>query len=307
MDALRINDHAHAYNPHLEDMIHQMGEPLSVIIPVFNRPDYTKACLDSISATDAGTPLKVIIPTNGSRGSTMSLLREWAGPRQAIVVEMDRNKGFAGGVNAGLEFAGNGRIVVMHNDVIVTDGWAAEMSRVMDSEEDAAVVTCRTNYANEVGVCVPEIRKRFEQVKPSNKARLDPSEVAEVISKTYPDGIDAEVRRVISEVKIASQYSVEIASHCMLVREGMFAKYGGFDEAFFPRGFEDKFWFQALEWEGWACFISNRTYVHHFGNATSDGPGFSFPDVFRINEVKFKEKTEARMGTFLRGSEKNPC
>jgi len=272
-----------------------MGDPLSVIIPVFNRPDYTKACLDSLSSTDAGIELKFIIPTNGSRGSTMSLLKEWAGPR--LVVDMNRNKGFSGGVNAGLEFAGDGRVVIMHNDVIVTDGWAAEMNMVMDAEEDAAVVTCRTNYANEQSVCVPEIRKRFESIKPSNKARLDQSEIADVLSKTYPDGLEAEARRVSSEAKTPSQYSVEIASHCMLVREGMFAKYGGFDEDFFPRGFEDKFWFQALEWDGWACFVSNRAYVHHFGNITSDGPGFSFPDAIRINEVKFKEKTDLRMKT----------
>ena len=274
-----------------------MGGPLSVIIPVFNRPDYTRACLESISSTDAGTELKVILPTNGSRGSTLGLLKEWAGPRQAIVVEMDRNKGFAGGVNAGLEFAGDGRVVVMHNDVIVTDGWASEMNQVMDAEEDAAVITCRTNYANEQSVCVPEIRKRFEEVKPSNKARLEQSEIAEVLSKTYPNGLEAEARRVASEARLKSQFSIEIASYCMLVREGMFAKYGGFDEDFFPRGFEDKFWFQKLEWEGWACFISNMAYVHHFGNITSDGPGFSSPDVFRVNEVKFKEKTDERMKT----------
>jgi GT2 family glycosyltransferase len=211
------------------------------------------------------------------------------------VVEMDRNKGFAGGVNAGLEFAGDGRVVIMHNDVIVTNGWAEAMGKVMDSEEDAAAVTCRTNYANEGCVCVPETRKRFEQVKPSNKVRLEPAEVKDVLSKTYPDGIDAEAGRVFSEAKMPSQYSVEIASHCVLVREGMFKKYGTFDEDFFPRGFEDKFWFQALELDGWACFVSNMAYVHHFGNATSDGPGFSFPEVFRINEAKFKEKSESRI------------
>jgi len=276
-----------------------MSESLSVIVPVFNRPDYTMACLESLSSTDAGMPLKVILPANGSRGSTMSLLREWSatsgscGSLRSMVVEMDRNKGFAGGVNAGLEFAGDGRVVIMHNDVIVTNGWAAEMSKVMDSEEDAAVVTCRTNYANEQSVCVPEIRKRFEAVKPTNKSRLDQSEIAEVLSKTYPNGLEAEAKRVASEASLKSQFSTEIASYCMLVREGMFAKYGGFDEDFFPRGFEDKFWFQPIERDGFVTMIA-RSFVHHFGNITSDGPGFDFVSIMKINEDRFKEKCISR-------------
>jgi hypothetical protein len=70
----------------------------------------------------------------------------------------------------------------------------------------------------------------------------------------------------------------------------MFINFGNFDEDFWPRTYEDKFWFFKIQREGFCCQGCSYSYVHHFGNITSDGPGFCFPDMAKRNEEKYKEK-----------------
>lgn len=273
-------------------------DAIDLIIPVFNRPDYTKACLDSLLECDAGAPHNVVIVDCGSRRRTEAIIHEWQGRagRAGLtynVVRLDSNKGFAGAVNEGVGLCGvDGRICIMHNDcVAVQPGWLGEMSAVMDASfEDVACVVPRTNYANEPGVCVAELRDRFLALKRSNKERLLPEEIEGILRDTYPNGEKSIEDSLGAYSAIRSSYMPDLASFCLLVREGMFGRFGRLDEDFWPRGYEDKFWFVGLEREGYACEVANRAFVHHFGNATSDGPGFNFPDVMRMNEERFKAK-----------------
>jgi hypothetical protein len=109
------------------------------------------------------------------------------------------------------------------------------------------------------------------------------------MDRLYPDG----PLEVIEEGKAdlpRTFYCSEIASFCMVTRRILL---DGFDESFFPRGFEDKLWFARLEQEGYRCEVANHAYVHHWGNITSDGPGFAFPDVYQRNEKLYRVKVRS--------------
>jgi GT2 family glycosyltransferase len=275
-----------------------------VVIPVFNRPEYALACLDALASNDAGARLLPIVVDNGSRLRTKNLLEAWAARMAAQppawlaaprMLALPDNRGFAGGANAGLRAVMPcRRAFIMHDDCVPFEGWAGEMLACLDMGEDEhAVVIPMTNYANEHGMCVTEARERFQALKAGNKVRATDEEIQAMISGTYPEGVPAFLAG-ISRAEPRFQYSVEIASFCMLVRGDLLDKYGLFDEDFFPRMFEDKFWFQVLERAGFVTMIASRAFVHHFGNITSDGPGFSFTDIARINEEKFKAKCYER-------------
>lgn len=268
-------------------------DSVDVIIPVFNRPEYTKVCLDSFASVDNGIPIRPIVVDNGSRRKTREIIKEWAeknGGMKPVVLTLERNFGFAGAINAVLEKSppASEHVVVMHNDCVPFSGWAGEMADVMEAaDEDVAVVMPRTCYANEGTPCIKDVRERFEKVKPGNKDRVEPSEIITTIEKTFPDGIDPFIESV-KATEPHQMYSMEISSFCFMTKSKFLSS--KFDTDFWPRGYEDKWWFRQYEREGYIAVVATRAFVFHFGNITSDGPGFSFPDIMKINEDKFRAK-----------------
>ena len=273
-----------------------MDQAYDLVIPVFNRLEYTQACLSSLLKTDSGTLLRPIIVDNGSRRRTRGYLDQWieeakACPylRDPILVSHTHNLGFAAAVNAAVRQSPEGKYAfLMHNDCVPFNGWAGEMLDCLKFHEadDAIVVVPRTSYANETGPCVIDIRHKFEVMKPSNKETVRDEDIRELLVRLYPDR-----NGFLSDLKTSQRttYVPEIASFCMVVSKPLLVE-RPFDEDFWPRFFEDKFWFLPYERQGCICMISNWSYVHHFGNITTDGPGFSMPDLFELNMAKFKEK-----------------
>lgn len=275
---------------------------IDVIIPFFNRPEYTKVLLDSLYSTDHGAQIRPVIVDNGSRRTSKDIVIEWRAAYAGLAedvkkqvaepkcYELDSNKGFAGAVNAALTEPPSGEfVVIMHNDCVPMAGWAGEMLACFEqADEETAVLIPRTNYANEHGPCIPDLRTKFEAIKPPNKNRLTPEQVLEVVNSFYPD--KKALVQSLKETKFRTIYCPEIASFCMMTRSSTIAKYGKFCEDFWPRGWEDKFWFRPLERDGYVCMVACHAFVHHFGNITSDGPGFSFPDSMKLNEERYKAK-----------------
>ena len=276
-----------------------------LIIPVLNAPAYTQICLASVREQK---DVKPIIVNNGSRQKTSGLISEWTAAAGVKPVVLPMNKGFAGGVNAGLRSLGDElkddtSVLTMHNDCILFDGCIDEMVAVLRaSDDDVAVVMPRTNYANEGTPCVPGLREKFQAVKPSNKERVTVEDINRIVDSVIPDR-KAFLADLAGSARLQAGYSPEISSFCMLTRGYFFRKYGMFDEDFWPRGFEDKMWYRNIERDGFVSMIANRAFCWHFGNITSDGPGFSWPDNMRINEEKFKAKCnekDARMGEVMK-------
>lgn len=280
-------------------------KPIPVIVVVFNRPEYSQACLDSLYEAEPGVPIFPVIVDNGSRRRTKSMLNEWAGRYEALpettkqviqkptIRRLERNSGFAAGLNVGVKVALEAEaeyISVLHNDTIPFAGWASGLHSCLTQDDDEIVVAMPcTNYANEQGMCIKKYRERFQEVKPDNKVRILPEEIEAILEHTYPDGAD-KLLEDISTFEPEFSYSPELASFCMMFRANLAKEYPLFDEDFFPRGGEDKFWFLPMERDGLVCQIANRVFVHHFGNITSDGPGFCFPESAKVNQERFKEK-----------------
>jgi len=272
-----------------------MNDHIYVLIPVFNAPSYTALCLQSLLDIEHGAIIKPVIINNASRQKVCDNIYTWATAfelktsTKPIIINSDKNVGFAGALNLGLESVSpNSYVCILHNDTIVYPNWIVEMVKIFESaDEDVAVVCPRTNYANEVHPCFPQIRTKFETLKLGNKDRPSVEQLKELIAQTYPDET---LKNALDSVKLPGEYSPDISSFCMLTKSDIFAKYGKFDEDFWPRGFEDKFWFMKMERDGYICMIANKAYVHHWGNISSDGPGFCFPDMMKQNEQKYKEK-----------------
>jgi GT2 family glycosyltransferase len=272
-------------------------DPIDLVIPVFNRLEYTQVCLSSLIRTNPGVVLRPIVVDNGSRQRTRSYIDQWVNEARGcshisdpIIVTHVHNLGFAAAVNSAITQSPTGKYVfLMHNDCVLSDGWAVEMleSLKANEDEDAVAIVPRTSYALEPLPCVPEIRSKFEGMKFGNKISVSVDEITGLLSRLYPDGM----KKVIDDLKTSQRTACipDISSYCVLLHKVLLVE-RPFDEDFWPRFFEDKFWFLHYERQGYVCMIANHAYVHHFGNITSDGPGFAMPDMLKANELKFKEK-----------------
>ena len=271
---------------------------MDLIIPVFNRLEYTQVCLESLLSVDHGVlKLRPIIVDNGSRQRTRQFLEQWVQRSkssrldQALLITMPTNVGYAAAVNEAIKASPEGEYVfLMHNDCVPFDGWADELIWCLNehAKDDAIAAVPRTSYANETGICVLDLRKAFEAIKPPNKDAIRVEDIRLMLERLYPDK-----GKVLGELKVASRtsYMPEISSFCMAVQKPLLVRHP-FDEEFWPRFFEDKYWFLEYERQGCVCMASNWSYVHHFGNITTDGPGFCMIDLFIANQEKFKNKVK---------------
>ena len=88
---------------------------VSIVIPVYNRVDLTRQCLDSL-ATTVGSFAETIVVDNGSRDGTQELLRTHAlGVR---CIRNAENLGFAVACNQGASEAQGEYLLFLNNDTI---------------------------------------------------------------------------------------------------------------------------------------------------------------------------------------------
>ncbi len=253
----------------------------SVIIPVFNRPAYTQACIESLLAT-ASPDCEIIVVDNGSLPQTRLVL-EMFGSR-IKVIRNDENKGTAGGYNAGMAAASNDLMVLMHNDCIVPKGWESAM-RVcaeMMSSSIVKVLTPMTNYSDEgTFLFSKDLQRSFLKYKLNNKQEPTVSEVFDIVANTYADlgGLDEFSRTPVARTGECR----EISSFCMVLQKSTIGEVGGFDESFKGRGHEEKEFLLRLRMKGYAPGIA-PFFIHHFCNITSDGPDSSCHAMKERNE-----------------------
>jgi len=94
---------------------------IHIVIPVFNRKEYTRACLDSLNA-QTNQDFKVVIVDDGSTDGTDQMLKEDF--PEVDVLKGDGNLFWTAGVNMGIRHAlkmGAENIMTMNNDIVVDE------------------------------------------------------------------------------------------------------------------------------------------------------------------------------------------
>jgi glycosyltransferase involved in cell wall biosynthesis len=100
---------------------------VSVVIPVFNKAEFTNRCLDSLLRNSRALS-ELTVVDNASSDSTPEVLRDWATrfETQGIrfrVIRNEQNAGFGRACNQGIRISTGAYVAIVNNDTWLMQGW----------------------------------------------------------------------------------------------------------------------------------------------------------------------------------------
>jgi GT2 family glycosyltransferase/tetratricopeptide (TPR) repeat protein len=233
----------------------------SIVILTWNELAYTKACVASIQRHTPEAH-ELIFVDNGSTDGT----REWlATVPGAKVIANATNVGFAAGANQGIRAASGERVLLLNNDIIVTEGWLSGLAHHLDADASCGLVGPISNYVS------------GQQLDES--ARYDSIPAMEEHARsvrTRSRGRSREVRRLVG--------------FCLLARAEVFRTVGLFDEGYSLGNFEDDDFSMRCVLAGWRLRIAGDVFIHHFGSRTFAGNKIDYRAAMEKNRAYFLEK-----------------
>jgi len=125
-----------------------MDNLCTIAIAIWNEPEITRQCLESIAA-HTEYPHELLLIDNGSDCQTGKLLEDFCrGKTNCRIKRFDENVGYLKAANFAIETIGTPYICLLNNDTMVTGGWLSECISVIESRRDIGIVSPTTNEIN---------------------------------------------------------------------------------------------------------------------------------------------------------------
>ncbi|MDI6402910.1 glycosyltransferase, partial [Balneolaceae bacterium ANBcel3] len=123
--------------------------PLTIIIPTStNRRSLLDDCLNTVFRFTAKDRTRIIVIDNGSVDDTADYLDHLIKDSYPItVLTNEQNLGYAAAVNQGLAKAGDGIVMVMHNDVLLKSPIPARLASLLEKNPELGLVAPKTNHS----------------------------------------------------------------------------------------------------------------------------------------------------------------
>lgn len=241
---------------------------ISIVIPAHNLWAQTRSCLESIAAH---TPQdhEVIVIDNASTDETWDELTKLSADAANLQIRRNReNLPYAAACNQGIEGALGEYVVVMNNDIVVTDGWLGKMLSAMQ-RTGAGIVGPVSNY-------VAGEQKRNDFVYRDN------AQLADYARRVYY----GELSKTIE--------TQAVVGFCMLIERSVFDTIGLFDQQFVNGYEETDFCLRAGE-AGKKAVIACDTFIYHVGSQTFIETNTDYWANIEENHQKFIAKWPGRL------------
>lgn len=234
---------------------------VSIIMLSWNAPEYTKLALESIRRYTRGD-YEVIIVDNGSAAETVEWLRTIQDVR---VVFNGTNKGYAGGNNVGIAHARGGHIVLLNNDVIVTEGWLEGLLRPFARIPGLGVSAPRSNIVAGDQVTTDSVYADVAQMHAYAQKRRE---------------------RYRGEGYVTDR----AIGLCLCIDRRVIDEVGGIDERFGAGNFEDDDFCIRVRAAGYKIFVCDDVFIHHFGSKSFAANNVDWQSTMHENWGKFARK-----------------
>lgn len=220
---------------------------VDIVIPVYNKLELTRACLEAIWKTvPEDTEMSVIIVDNGSSDGTREFVESAAAANKSLrYIRNDSNLGFARATNRGIASGKSEFVLMLNNDTVPLGNWLGDMLNEICSDEKIGIVGSLLLYPDGVTI---------------QHAGVD---IAEFDGKLMPFHRDK-----LRKLKYAPEATVSrdcpmVTAACLLARRSMIEKIGALDEAF-TNSYEDvDFNFRAAQAGYRIRYCGSSRVIHH--------------------------------------------
>jgi glycosyltransferase involved in cell wall biosynthesis len=238
---------------------------VSIIILTFNELEYTKKCIESIRKHTPETH-EIIFVDNGSTDGTVKWLLNLVQENNHYkLIENSKNLGFPKGCNQGIQASCGEYILLLNNDVLVTDGWLSGMLECLNGAHDVGIVGPMTDNISGV-----------QKVRDANYGSLD-----------CLDDYAREFRELNRHRRVPVR---RVVGFCMLFKRKLVEKIGLLDESFGSGNFEDDDYCLRASLEGYRNMIAGDVFIHHFGSRSFIGNRIDYNSAMSKNKKIFYEK-----------------
>ncbi|MCM3904103.1 MAG: glycosyltransferase [Pyrinomonadaceae bacterium] len=245
---------------------HEGGILISIVIPVFNKVDFTFQCLRSLLPEIDLTTTEVIVVNNASTDETSQVLAHFG--EIIRVIDNRENQGFVDACNQGAAAASGQHLLFLNNDTIVQAGWLTSLLDTVENDSAVGAVGSMLLYPD---------------------GRIQ--EAGGIVWKTgeashYGWGESPSDRKYnfTREVDYCSAAS-------LLVRKGLFDKLGGFDPRYAPAYYEDVDLCFGIRSLGHKVIFQPLSKVIHYEGVTAGRDTAANTKTYQItNRKKFADK-----------------
>jgi GT2 family glycosyltransferase len=268
LDAERVTHDDRA--AHTDRAAQVESEPrASVIIPVFNKAEFTFQCLRALLCEIDFDETEIIVVNNASTDETTQLLARFGD--FVRVVTNEENRGFVDACNQGARVARGRFLVFLNNDAVVLPGWLDELIETIERDKTIGAVGSMFLYPDgrvqEAGAIVWRDGAAFH----------------------YGWGGSPE------DPRYSFARDVDYCSGAsLLVRRDLFERLGGFDRRFAPAYYEDADLCFGVRSLGFRVRYQPLSRVVHYEGATAGRDTSTGYKRFQIvNREKFFDKWRA--------------
>jgi GT2 family glycosyltransferase len=245
---------------------------VSIVIPIWNKWQYTYNCLNSLLENGSSVSYEVIVVDNASTDETPKMLKK---VNNIMVSTNKKNEGFVKACNIGASKARGKYVLFLNNDTQVTKGWLSSMVSLAENDKKVGAVGAKLIFQDgrlqEAGGIVWNDSKHIAW----NYGRSNDPQNYE--------------HNYVKEVDYSS-------GACLLVKKDLFDKVGGFSMEYAPAYCEDADLAFSLRKLGYKMMYQPKAEIIHFegitaGTDTSQG----MKQYQLINQAKFFEKWKSTL------------
>jgi glycosyltransferase involved in cell wall biosynthesis len=203
---------------------------VSIIIPVLNQVELTKAVLENIADT-VTIPYEIIVIDNASTDATADFLKH----QKVTVIRNKKNYGMSVAWNQGGRKARGTHLAFLNNDLVLPDGW---LDKLLEHDEHAICPSYEQGM---------DLREDFDK---RNKA---------LFKRTL----------CVEEADVPGLHPKGFAGFIFMLSREVWDRVGRFDEELlYWYGDTDMYW--RMKAMGYRPVMSRNVLVHHWKNKTCD-------------------------------------
>lgn len=248
---------------------HSADIQTSIVIPVFNKAEFTFQCLRSLLNEIDFTKTEVIVVDNASTDETPRLLSRYG--KFLHVIRNEENRGFVDACNQGAAAARGKYLVFLNNDTEVLPSWLEHLVETVESDPAIGAVGSMFLYPD-------------GSIQEAGGIVWKDGEAHHYGWSGSPDDRRFNFAREVDYCSAAS----------LLIRTELFQQLGGFDRRYAPAYYEDVDLCFGVRSLGYKVIYQPMSRVVHYEGATAGRDVATGMKHFQIvNRAKFFDKWRA--------------